>query len=235
MTHRFGFLTAAALSVLSFGTTASADEPVVVELFTSQGCVSCPPADAILAELAERDDVIALALHVDYWDYIGWQDTFAQSAFTERQHAYGRAARSTVVYTPQMVIGGVDHVIGIHAMEVADTIAAHRSAPDPVSVEATQTATGWRVHATWVGQGQAPAMVVQVVTYTPAEEVAISRGENAGLSVEYHNIVRSWQVVAEWSGAADFEAEVLPSSDIPHVVIVQAAANGPILGAERLN
>lgn len=235
MTHRFGILSAAALLVLPIGTTASADEPVVVELFTSQGCSSCPPADAFFAELADRDDVIALALHVDYWDYIGWQDTFAQAAFTQRQHAYARAANSTMVYTPQMVIGGVDHVIGTHAMEVADAIAAQRSTPDPVSVEATQTQNGWQVRATWEGQGQAPAMVVQVVTYSPAEEVAISRGENAGLSVNYHNVVRSWQVVAEWSGAADFDAQVVPSSDIPHVVIVQAGSHGPILAAERLN
>ncbi|WP_461425476.1 DUF1223 domain-containing protein [Gymnodinialimonas sp.] len=233
MTHRFGILSAAALAV--FATPALADDPVVVELFTSQGCSLCPPADALLGELAEREDVIALALHVDYWDYIGWADTFAHTAFTQRQHAYGEAAGSTVVYTPQMVIGGVDHVIGNRTMEVADAIAAHRSIANPVSVETTPEQGGWQVRAVWIGEGQAPQMIVQVVTYSPQEHVDITRGENAGLSTAYHNVVRSWQVVADWSGAQAFEAQVLPTGDMPHVVIVQTDGHGAILGAARLD
>lgn len=233
MKQRFAMICALAFGMAA--TPALADEPVVVELFTSQGCSSCPPADELLGQLADRDDVIALALHVDYWDYIGWADTFAQAAFTQRQHGYGRAAGSTVVYTPQMVIGGVSHVIGNRAMEVADQIAAHRAVANPVSVEAEASGSGWQVRAVWVGSGQAPAMVVQVVTYSPVEQVQIERGENAGMSVAYHNVVRSWQVVSEWSGGADFQAEVVPSSDMPHVVIVQAANHGAILGAARLN
>ncbi len=214
---------------------ALADGPVVVELFTSQGCSACPPADELLGQLAGRDDVIALALHVDYWDYIGWADTFATAAFTQRQHGYGQAARSNVVYTPQMVVGGVDHVVGNRPMDVADTIAAHRAAPNPVTVEADATSDGWQVRAVWVGSGQAPSMVVQVVTYSPMEEVEITRGENAGLSTQYYNVVRSWQVVSDWSGAAPFEALVMPSADMPHVVIVQSDAFGAILGALQLN
>lgn len=233
MTHRFGILCAATLAALA--TPASADDPVVVELFTSQGCSACPPADALMAELAERDDIIALALHVDYWDYIGWADTFANPAFTERQHYYGHAAGSTVVYTPQMVIGGVDHVIGNRTMEVVDAIAAHRRVANPVSVDAIAAQGGWQVRAVWVGEGQAPAMVVQVVTYSPMEQVEITRGENAGLSTSYHNVVRSWQVVSDWSGAAAFEAQVMPAGDMPHVVIVQTDGHGAILGAARLD
>ncbi|OAN77115.1 hypothetical protein A8B78_14760 [Jannaschia sp. EhC01] len=233
MTHRFGIFCAA--TIAAFATPALADDPVVVELFTSQGCSSCPPADALLGELAEREDVIALALHVDYWDYIGWADTFATDAFTQRQHAYGQAAGSTVVYTPQMVIGGVDHVIGNRAMDVADTIAAHRSTPNPVSVETASSQSGWQVRAIWVGEGQAPQMVVQVVTYSPEEHVDITRGENAGLSTAYHNVVRSWQVVSDWSGAQAFEAEVRPTGELPHVVIVQTDGFGAILGAARLD
>lgn len=232
MTHRFGMICALALAT---ATPAQADDPVVVELFTSQGCSSCPPADEMLAQLSGRDDVIALALHVDYWDYIGWADTFANAAFTERQHYYAQVAGSTVVYTPQMVIGGVDHVIGNRAMEVADTISAHRAVQNPVSVEAEAVSGGWQVSAAWVGDGQAPAMVVQVVTYSPMERVEITRGENAGLSTSYHNIVRTWAVVSDWSGTAEFEAQVTPSNDMPHVVIVQADGYGAILGAARLN
>lgn len=231
MTHHLGILCVATLLT---ATPALADGPVVVELFTSQGCSSCPPADELLGQLAERDDIIALALHVDYWDYIGWADTFANTAFSERQQYYGRVAGSTVVYTPQMVIGGVDHVIGNRAMEVADTIAAHRGAANPVAIEAEAIAGGWQVNAMWIGDGEAPAMIVQVVTYSPMEYVEITRGENEGLSVAYHNVVRSWSVVADWSGAAQFEAQVMPSSDMPHVVIVQADGYGAILGAARL-
>jgi hypothetical protein len=233
MTHRFGLLCAATLAASS--SAALAEDTVVVELFTSQGCSSCPPADSFLAELAERDDIIALALHVDYWDYIGWADTFAQPAFTQRQNAYSLAAGSTVVYTPQMVIDGIDHVIGNRVMEAAEAIAARRNAPNPVSFEIEDTAEGWHISASWIGQDQAPAMVVQVVTYSPREQVEITRGENAGLTTTYHNVVRSWQVVADWSGAASFEAQVVPREDMPHVVIVQEDGYGPILGAYRLD
>lgn len=228
----------AAICALTLGLAAApamADGPVVVELFTSQGCSSCPPADELLGQLAGRDDVIALALHVDYWDYIGWTDTFATPAFTQRQHGYGHAAGSTVVYTPQMVVGGVDHVVGNRPMEVADTISAHRATPNPVTVQADTTGSGWQIRAVWVGDGQAPAMVVQVVTYSPSEEVEIARGENAGLTTRYHNIVRSWQVVSDWSGGAPFEARIDPVADMPHVVIVQSEGYGAILGAAQLN
>src|SRR6056297_1329329 len=106
MTQSFGIFCAAALA--SFTAPALADDPVVVELFTSQGCSSCPPADAMLGELAERDDVIPLALHVDYWDYIGWADIFADPAYTRRQKGYAHATGQRMVYTPQMVIDGQD-------------------------------------------------------------------------------------------------------------------------------
>ncbi|MEJ6388979.1 DUF1223 domain-containing protein [Gymnodinialimonas ulvae] len=215
---------------------ALADGPVVVELFTSQGCAACPPADALLGELAGRDDVIALALHVDYWDYIGWEDTFADPAFTARQHGYAHSAGSTVVYTPQMVVGGVDHVGGHRPMQVADSIAAHRAAPDPVEVVAEVTDTGWQVRATWTGaEAEMPPMVVQVVTFVPEEHVEITRGENAGLTTVYHNIVQSWQAVAEWSGTDTFDAQVIPTGDMRHVVIVQATDHGAIMGAARLD
>lgn len=214
---------------------ATADQPVIVELFTSQGCAACPPADALLGELAGRDDVIPLALHVDYWDYIGWSDTFAQAAFTARQHGYGHAAGSSVVYTPQMVVGGVDHVVGNRPMQVADLIAAHAAQSDPVAVEADPTPAGWQVRAVWRGTGSAPDMVVQVVTYIPMQQVEITRGENAGRLAEYHNIVTTWQVVAEWAGARPFEAEIASGGDVPHVVIVQSQDHGAILGAAQLD
>ena len=99
--------------------------PVVVELFTSQGCSSCPPADALLRKLAEEEDVIALALHVDYWDYLGWKDSFATPKFTARQRAYAKKARSRSIYTPQMVVQGEDRVVGNDAEMVLARISEH--------------------------------------------------------------------------------------------------------------
>jgi hypothetical protein len=119
---KLGALLTACLIILSAPSLAQ-DRPVLVELFTSQGCSSCPPADALLHKLARRDDVVALALHVDYWDYIGWKDTFAKAAHSARQRAYAREAGRRMVYTPQMIINGADHVV------IGRPIS---TAPDPV-------------------------------------------------------------------------------------------------------
>jgi hypothetical protein len=208
--------------------------PVVVELFTSQGCSACPPADAMMAELAGRDDVIALSLHVDYWNYLGWEDTFSQAAFTQRQYGYSHAAHSTVVYTPQLIIGGSHPIMPDRAMDVVEYIATHRAAPDPVALSVRPTGEGYTVEARWAEPGPAPDMVVHLVGYSPRETVEIKRGENAGRTAEYHNVVMRWQVVAEWTGARVFSAEIVPRSDLSHALIVQTAGHGAILGAARL-
>ena len=116
-------LTHALAGFLALAPLEGARADVVVELYTSQGCSSCPPADALLEQLAARDDVIALSLHVDYWDYLGWQDAFANPAFTKRQRGYAARAGSSMIYTPQMVIGGRDHIVGTKGMELSDLIA----------------------------------------------------------------------------------------------------------------
>lgn len=117
-----------ALYWLTIGSVVAAqDNPVVVELYTSQGCSSCPPADEYFHKsLAHRDDLIALSLHVDYWDYLGWKDHLASPEYSKRQRNYARAAGHRSVYTPQMIIGGVDHVVGNHPSEVKDKIADHK-------------------------------------------------------------------------------------------------------------
>lgn len=211
-----------------------ADGAVVVELYTSQGCSSCPPADALLGELAGRDDVIALALHVDYWDYIGWEDVFATPEYTQRQHGYGHAAGSTVVYTPQMIVGGQDRVVGVRPMTVADLVQAHRSAPDPVSLTVQSDDGIYRVEAEAHMPPPRPDMVVQLVSYLPHAEVSISHGERAGTVASHYNVVTSWQVVAEWNGAAPLTLSVTPQDDAPLAVIVQQVGYGPILGAARI-
>ena len=148
--------------------------PVVVELFTSQGCAACPPADAMIAELADREDVIALSLHVDYWNYLGWEDTFSDAAFTQRQYGYSHAHHSTVVYTPFLIIGGSHPVMPDRAMQVADHIAAHRTAPDPVHLSVAPSGAGYAVEAQWADPAPAPEMVVQLVAYSPRETVEIT-------------------------------------------------------------
>jgi hypothetical protein len=223
---------AAALFWAVFSGPASADSPVVVELFTSQGCSSCPPADRVLAEIADRDDIIAIALHVDYWDYLGWKDKFADPSFTQRQRAYARAKGSRTVYTPQMVIGGVDHIVGTRPMQLADIVQEHKNAKDPVSVTLRREGDVVRVSATGdVGDGA----VVQILTYTPEATVDIRRGENAGRRLTYHNTVNKIVELAGWSDGEEYRASVqMPDPEAPVVVLVQAKGAGPILGAARL-
>lgn len=217
--------------------------PVVVELFTSQGCSSCPPADALIAELAGRKDIIALALHVDYWDYIGWKDVFAQPAFTDRQRGYARAAGHRTIYTPQIIVQGFDHVVGYKPMALADLLVRHhtRAVQAPVSLEAERQ--GDRLAISMAALRGASAALptkihVQVVRFTPLERVEIHRGENAGKTVDYANIVTSWETVDIWNGRGSNAVSVtLPSSD-PVAVIVQSDLNGgpgPVLAAVRVD
>ena len=205
--------------------------PVVVELFTSQGCSSCPPADAMLHDLAKRDGVIALALHVDYWDYIGWKDVFGRPENSARQHAYARAAKATTVYTPQMVIGGVDHVIGSRPMQVMDALQAHSRQGNPFDVNLTRRGDSVIINA---APGVGGDYVVQLVRYTPEATVAIARGENAGRNLSYVNIVTSWEMIGRWDGRSALAMQADAAGENPIVVIVQSATNGPIVGAAEL-
>jgi len=209
------------------------DNPVVLELYTSQGCSSCPPADAALRELAARDDVIALALHVDYWDYLGWTDEFADPAFTKRQKAYARAAGKNMVYTPQMVIAGVDHVIGNKPGEVAELIRKHRAEDSGIALTISRQSGKVTIR----GQASAPSekpMLVQLVRYHDGQTVAIKRGENAGRKIAYSNIVTRWQVLERWDGRWPLSISADAPGDEAVVVIVQSAGHGPVLAAARL-
>jgi len=224
-------------AILSFigllqSTFAAAQEgPVVIELYTSQGCSACPPADAILQDLAKRDDVIALALHVDYWDYIGWKDIFASPAFTARQQAYARAANATTVYTPQMIVNGVDRMIGSRPMQVMDSLQNHGRTGLLFDVRLTRRGSRVMINA---ASGQGGDYVVQLVRYTPEETVAIQRGENAGRNLSYANIVTSWDVIGQWDGQSELALEADAAGDSPVVVIVQQSTSGPIVGAAQL-
>ncbi|WP_078059100.1 DUF1223 domain-containing protein [Tropicimonas marinistellae] len=206
---------------------------VVVELFTSQGCSSCPPADALLERLAERDDVLALALHVDYWDYIGWADSFARPEHTKRQKAYARLAGSRTIYTPQMVIGGVEQIVGARPMDVMDAVLRHVGQAAEVELVAMRDGASLRITAAKPANPSGK-MLVQLVRYIPHRIVKIERGENAGKTVEYTNIVSDWQILEEWTGAAPLEIVADASGSDSAAVIVQQAENGRILAAADL-
>lgn len=212
---------------------AAQTNPVVIELYTSQGCSSCPPADELLAELARREDVIALALHVDYWDYIGWADSFADPAFTRRQKAYAQAVGARTIYTPQMIVGGLEHLVGVRPMELSALIRSQSGKVSPVRLTLERAGEGLRVSAVAEPPLDRP-VVVQLVRYLPEQTVEIRHGENAGRVITYANIVTDWQMLAEWDGAAPLVLEARAGGEEATVVIVQEPGPGAIVAAARL-
>ncbi|MEM6656578.1 MAG: DUF1223 domain-containing protein [Pseudomonadota bacterium] len=225
---------AATAIALTFATSASAEnDPVVIELFTSQGCSSCPPADRIMHDLAKRDDVIGLALHVDYWDYIGWKDEYADPDHTLRQRAYARQADRSMIYTPQMVINGQQDVVGAKARELEGLIDAHLSTAPQASVSAVRSANDVTVDVTPVNL-PAGAYDVRIVQYAPLRHASIRRGELAGHELEYANVVESWQVAGRWNGVTEQSFSTQLASDLPAVVLIQRVGHGPIVAATKV-
>lgn len=213
----------------------AARSPVLVELYTSQGCSSCPPADEIMARLAGDPRVVALALHVDYWDYLGWEDRFARPEFTKRQKAYAKAGGSRMIYTPQMVIGGTEAVIGNKADQIEAAIAGQSAAPRPYDIRLTLTREG--DHFVIRAEAVPPSdrqFRVQLVRYAPGKQVAIERGENAGRVVAYHNIVTSWQPIGDWRATEAFSFALPADGTDPAVAIVQEAGPGAVMAVAHL-
>lgn len=215
------------------GVAVAQTSPVVVELYTSQGCSSCPPADAFMEELAKSPDVIALSLHVDYWDYIGWRDTFASPQFTQRQKAYAKAVGSRMIYTPQMIVGGLDRVEGNDPAQVSEAIRRHQAQTSPVRLTVTREGDQIIIRAEADPPLTKPARI-QVIRYLPEAKVAIGRGENEGREVTYTNIVTDWQAVATWPGLAPFEMTAAVAGSDPVVVIVQSEGPADVLAASQL-
>src|SRR5262245_38547331 len=194
-----------ALLVSGLGFVAAADEstraeaPVVVELFTSQGCNSCPPADALLGELAQRPDLVALAFHVDYWNYIGWQDPFSSPEATQRQRDYASSLGLGSVYTPQMVIDGSFDAVGSDRTRVNQAIAAaSQHSKIPVAIAANPTG-GWLVTLPAAAVDQ--AATVWLALYDRQHVTSVRRGENAGATLTDYNIVREFRRIGRWDGA----------------------------------
>ena len=222
---------AAALSVAS--PLAAQDNPVVVELYTSQGCSSCPPADAILHQLADREDVIALALHVDYWDYIGWEDPYGNPAHAERQRAYARVGQRRTIYTPEMVVQGETDIVGAKPMKLSEAISKHAKMAPKVDLDLTRDGDKLVIAAKALAQLTGP-MTVHMLRYAPEHTTKIKRGENRGKTLSYANVVEDWQVLGDWDGAAPLSISAEITGDLPSVVIIQGKDAGPIFAAARL-
>ncbi|MBK9081141.1 MAG: DUF1223 domain-containing protein [Rhizobiales bacterium] len=233
-----GLLVALASPARADDETPALPAPSVVELFTSQGCSSCPPADAMLSRIALQPGVIALSMPVDYWDYLGWKDTLAQPAFTQRQKAYAHARGDARVYTPQIVVDGAAHAVGSDASDVgraAREAQAHKGAMGVAVALAPDRA---RVDIGAASAGGPRQAIVYALRVARAKSVAIGRGENRNRTITYANVVRAMSRIGEWTGeAASFEvpASLRNSPDGDAIaVLVQTqdqARPGLILGA----
>ncbi len=209
--------------------------PVVVELFTSQGCSSCPPADALLHRLAGREDVLPLALHVDYWDYIGWTDQFAKPEHTLRQKGYAHAGGRSMIYTPQMVIMGQDDVVGADAMELAEVIAKHQRSAPQVQIEAVREGEILTLRLQALVALPQELLVVQLVRFAPVKPIVITRGELAGSQFDYANVVEDWLQLDTWDGQSELTVVVPMIGAEPAAVLVQQDRFGAILAAARVD
>ncbi|HRD77100.1 MAG TPA: DUF1223 domain-containing protein [Hyphomicrobiaceae bacterium] len=218
----------------------------VVELFTSQGCPKCPPADALLKTYADRPGVLAVTYHVDYWDYLGWRDTFASAFFTERQRGYAAIQGDGMIYTPQVVINGRAHTTGSKAPKIDAAITAttrafadarisvdlvHRSKMIVVKVGA-RTATAAPQPDTAKGVDMA---TVWLLAIQKSATVKIGHGDNSGRTAVYTNVVRRMVPVGSWTGATlevklDSDAVKIPGVDAC-AILVQSGVTGPLLGA----
>ena len=233
MRHTLVILLGLGLALVAQSAQAADKPPVIIELFTSQGCSSCPPADAFLADLTTRTDVLPLAFHVDYWDYIGWKDTLGDPAFTARQRRYSAALKGRGVYTPQMIVNGRTEGVGSRRSEINAKIDAARGAGLPVTLKLTGNVL---TIASDKDMKLNEAAALLLIRYTPSENVRIKRGENAGRTISYKNIVRDIIPLGEWNGAATsytlppLGADASDASDA-YVALLQSANPGPVLGA----
>jgi hypothetical protein len=221
--------------------TARAEPRAVLELFTSQGCSSCPPADKLLAQFAADPTYIAMSLAIDYWDYLGWKDTLALAGHSKRQKAYSKARHDREVYTPQMVVNGTAHVLGSDKSAIERAIAQTRQIPGALSLPVGLAVTDGKLGVNVGGQAEDQAEV-WLCPMTKVVSVAIARGENNGRTISYHNVVRRWLKLGDWAGKS--ESWKVPIADIATkdidsvAVLVQrgvAASPGVMLGAAMVS
>ena len=207
----------------------AAERPVVVELFTSQGCSSCPPADAYLRELTkDRRDVLALAFHVTYWDRLGWKDPFSLPAATQRQDVYGRRFGDGS-YTPEIVVDGAASMVGSDRRDVGSAIEnAKRNGRTAAAVSVSKNGEQVSIQ---VGAGSGSGKIL-LIGFDHEHTTAVGRGENSGRSLTEANVVRSIRSIGQWSGASLHINEQFPEGQ--DVAVVLEAPDGQIIGAARL-
>jgi hypothetical protein len=234
---RIGALILALAVLVSPAASAGQTPRAVVELYTSQGCSSCPPADARLTELSRKPDFVALTLHVDYWDYLGWKDTLAKPEFSERQRAYSHSRGDRGVYTPQMIVNGAYACVGSDDGKIDVSIekatSEHPRLPVPVAVSRAGDVITVEVAeaASEVSPGE-----VWLVTVQSSVTVEIERGENKGREATYVNVVREMTQIGIWDGGhARFEAKASNAGDNFVVLLHEADPDGPgrIIGAAK--
>jgi hypothetical protein len=233
----FGFAVAV---LLAPGGVAASEPKAVLELFTSQGCSSCPPADRLIGQYADRDDVLALSFNVDYWDYLGWKDTLASPENSDRQRAYASARGDRQVYTPQVVINGSEHVVGSNKSAIE--AALKRDASLPVNINLAEKDDA--ITVTIGKDDEIPDhATLWLVFYQSEVSVPIKRGENTGKTVTYYNVVKKLRPIAMWKG--DEMSVDLPKSEMTKsktkrcAVLLQTETKtglpGPVLGAAMLD
>lgn len=226
------------LAALVLGSAAAAQaQPtpqsrIVVELYTSQGCNSCPPADALLGKLVQRPGVLALSFHVDYWNYLGWADPFSLKSATERQRAYQYAMRKSSIYTPQMIVGGRWEGVGSSESDIERAL---RNAPAPSVAVLLEKLGAAGVKVTIESSEAAKGADVILVLFDKQHTTRIPRGENGGKTLTYHHVVREFRTVGNHMGER-FEWTIAAASQGGQkrggaAVLVQRPKAGPILGA----
>lgn len=214
---------------------ADSSAPVVVELFTSESCSSCPPAEAYLGTLAQRPDVLALSFHVDYWNDLGWVDRFSSSSYSSRQRSYA-AANGLGVYTPQMVIDGRHDAVGSRRSKVDAAIRRAKAQPHPLTVDLRRASD--RVDAAIVAteahenRSALPPAKLLLVTFEPAQTTDIAAGENRGRSITSYNVVLSLRQVGNWDPAVvNLSVPLLANETGSRAALLIQAETGAILGA----
>jgi hypothetical protein len=226
-------LALSAVFTLDAGRAADRHSPVLVELFTSQGCSACPPADQILTDLSRRSDVIALTLPITYWDMLGWRDTLASMSNTQRQKAYADRMRRLANYTPQIIVGGADDVVGNKRERVFNAVARHAGQPDPGGVDLSLSYENGelQIEVSDLPSGSAPA-TIWVMRVLSRAEVPIGSGENRDMTLVYTNVVRDIVEAETWETggkSVSMSMDLEPGEHDRIAVVVQRQGHGPVL------
>ncbi|MDR3375097.1 MAG: DUF1223 domain-containing protein [Ancalomicrobiaceae bacterium] len=250
MKRQFGLIVTGIVASMATGSAAQCGEATpavtpkaVVELFTSQGCSSCPPADALIEKLSADRSIITLSFPVDYWDYLGWKDTFAKPDFSIRQRDYAQERGDRAVYTPQIVVDGRSHVVGSDAVAVERAVATettHRGGL-PVALSVDMVGDALVAHVGAAADPAAAKATVWLVKFGRSEVVTIGRGENSGRTVTYTHVVKEMQPIGMWKGQPMSielpRVALMRSKNCGYALLLQTDNDGrpgPILGAATL-